>query len=365
MNEIKVFLQYPWKFPDSPYYKYLLESPPENIKYLNTKNQKGAITNNNKFWLLTRLKVNIRACLNTLNIPLLNLHQTNTKDDYDLIHCAHCLSKTKRNWVADMECVWSMWISGMNTREGKKKVEKILKEKNCKKIIPWTENAKREILKIFPDLTYKIEKVYPAIPLKKIKEKKDKNLTITFIGRDFKLKGGILALECFKKIKKEFPNIRLVCISKIPLEIMKKYPEIEIYNLLPHKKVEEILSNTDIFLYPSFMDTFGFALLEAMSFGIPVVATKTFLTTSIEEIITNNKNGYLIPIKFTHRDIEEKEKEKEEAITKIVKKISQLIKNKDLREKMSKECRKIIGEGKFSIKQRNFKLSKIYKEALK
>ncbi len=34
---MKVYLQYPWKFPDSPYYKYLIDSLPDGIEYLNVK----------------------------------------------------------------------------------------------------------------------------------------------------------------------------------------------------------------------------------------------------------------------------------------------------------------------------------------
>jgi len=363
---MKIYLQYPWKFPDSPYYKYLVNSPPKEISYLNIKRKEGVITNSKKFWILTRLKVNLRKWTNILNLPLLNIHKTKTKEDYDLIHCAHCLSNNKnKSWVADIESIWSMWISGMNTSLGRKKAKKILKRKNCKKILPWTENTEKEFLKIFPELKYKLERVYPAVPLKNIKRnKRNKRITITFIGRDFRLKGGIIALESFKKIKKEHPALRLVCVSKIPSGIKKKYPEIEIYDLLSHKKIEELFSETDIFLYPSLMDTFGFALLEAMSFGIPIIAAKTFLTNSLEEIITHKKNGYVVPFEFTHRDIEKKGREKEKAVNKIVEYLNKLIKNPSLRRKMSKECIEIIQNGKFSIKQRNNKLSKIYAEAI-
>ena len=43
MDKIKVFLQYPWKFPDSPYYNYLVKYPPKNIEYL--KNSEEAFVN--------------------------------------------------------------------------------------------------------------------------------------------------------------------------------------------------------------------------------------------------------------------------------------------------------------------------------
>ena len=103
MKEITVYLQYPWRFPDSPYYKYLIENPPRGVKFLNAAKQKGVITNKRKFWISNFLKRNIRRGLNKLNLAIPNAHLS-PKGDYDLIHCAHCLSKNEdKPWVADIE----------------------------------------------------------------------------------------------------------------------------------------------------------------------------------------------------------------------------------------------------------------------
>jgi len=40
-KKIKIYLQYPWKFPDSPYYKYLLKNPPKNVSFEGAKKQMG------------------------------------------------------------------------------------------------------------------------------------------------------------------------------------------------------------------------------------------------------------------------------------------------------------------------------------
>ena len=58
--------------------------------------------------------------------------------------------------------------------------------------------------------------------------------------------------------------------------------------------------------------------------------------------------------------------EKEEKVVKkLIKNTSKLIEDKDLREKMSKECLRVIKEGKFSIKERNKQLKRIYEETIK
>jgi glycosyltransferase involved in cell wall biosynthesis len=364
MKKINVYLQYPWKFPDSPYYKYLLDHPPEYIKYFNEKAKQGPITNRNKFWLLTRLKVNIRKWTNRLNLPLTNAWKTKQRKSYDLIHCAHCLSKNKNKpWVADMESVWSMWVSGMNTKIGKEKVRKILSDDNCKKIMPWTENTKKEIVNIFPEIKGKLEVLYPAVPVRDNKNKRKGRFTILFIGRDYRLKGGKIALGVFKRLKEIDPSIRTIFVSRYPEGLEEDYPGVEFHNILPQKDIYTLLSGANLFLYPSLMDTFGFSILEAMSFGVPTIALETKLTKSVKEIITENKTGKIIK---TGCNINSQEGSELETTTKkLIETIRVLMRKEGKLKGMRIECLKQIKDGKFSIKQRNKRLRKIYEGALR
>jgi len=364
MKKIKVYLQYPWKFPDSPYYKYLIDSPPEGIKFQNTKKQKGVITNKSFFWFSNFLKRNIRKWTKKLNLFIPNAHKS-PKGNYDLIHCAHCLSKNENKpWVADIEMISSFAISGWNTKKEQEKVRKILLQKNCKKILPWAKATKEDILKYFPEIKSKIEVVYPAIPeVKNLKKPKNKKLKIVFVARYFDIKGGLIALEVLEQLRKKY-GVEGVVISNVPENLRKKYSKLKIYNLLPHEKVLNILRSSDLFLYPSSVDTFGFSLLEAMAFGLPIITINTEWTKSRKEIVENNKTGFIFnvggPLNF--EKIDERE---ERVIEKLIENTSKLIENKKLREKISKNCIKIIKEGKFSIKERNKKLKRIYEEAIR
>ena len=118
MNNIKVYLQYPWKFPDSPYYKYLINNPPKEIEYLNVQKQEGVITNKRFFWFSNFLKRNIRKWINFFKFSIPNAHLS-PDGEYDLIHCAHCLSKNNKSWVADTEGVWQFYI-GEKTKRAKR-----------------------------------------------------------------------------------------------------------------------------------------------------------------------------------------------------------------------------------------------------
>ena len=371
-KKIKVYLQYPWKFPDSPYYKSLIENSPTGIKYLNAEKQKGVITNKKKFLFSNRLKRIIRDIFSYLRISIPNAHLS-PKEDYNLIHCAHCFSKnTDKHWVTDFESVWQMFI-GMKNKKSIEKVMKILKNPNCKKIMPWTETTKEDISKIFPEIEKKIEVIYPAIPLKKTTKRKNKKITILYATRYFWLKGGVIALEVYKRLKEKYRNkIELIFISDVPNEIKEKYPEIEIKDLVTQKELFRAYEKSDIFFYPSFVDTFGFGLLEAMSFGLPIVTVNTKNTRTRKEIIENEKQGLIFDIsdEVTGRIKKEKGnliicKEEKLIIERLFQNCCNLIENKKLREKMSKNCIEEIENGKFSIKKRNKKLKKIYEEALK
>jgi len=57
--------------------------------------------------------------------------------------------------------------------------------------------------------------------------------------------------------------------------------------------VHEILPETDLYLLPTCAEAFGFAILEAMAFGIPMITTNHF---AIPEIIQNGEFGLMIDI---------------------------------------------------------------------
>ncbi|MFC1710680.1 glycosyltransferase family 4 protein [Nanoarchaeota archaeon] len=365
MKEIKVYLQYPWKFPDSSYYKYLIDAPPKGVKYLNI-GKKELITNKKKFLFASEMKRIIRRITYPMNIPLLNARKTNYKGKYDLIHCAHCLSLNDKPWVGDFEGYWQFWITGKDTKLIKKRVRKVLIDKNCKKILPWSNWAKQSILERFPEVKDKIEILHPAIPeikLKKKLKKKNKIPTLIYVARYFWVKGGLVALESLNRLNQKY-GVRAIVVSNVPENLKKKYKNLEIYDLVPREKLFGLMSKSDIFFYPSFSDTFGFSLLEAMSFGLPIIAMKTPRNVSVSEIIKEGKTGYLV--KFDGKPEEHKIGSNEEKIIEdFVEKTSKLIENKKLIIKMSKNCLKEIKNGKFSVKQRNKKLKKIYQHALR
>lgn len=354
MVNTKVYLQYPWKFPDSPYYKYLIDSPPKNVKYFNIANQKGVIINRKFFLTSNFMKKSIRNVFNFFRISLPNVHKT-PKGDYDLIHCAHCLSKSKNKpWVADFESVWQMFI-GERNKSSIKRVRKILNRKSCKAIIAWTEKCRKEIISIFPEISHKVKVVYPAIPLGKRNSKGD-ILNLIFIGRYFYKKGGHHSLEAIDILTKKYPSVKGIIISETPKELTKRFEEnkkINFQKIIPQKEMfDKFLSKSDIFIYPGYSDSFGFSLIESMSFGVPIITVDGFAR---KEIVKNFKTGFVIKNKKNRKAMENKE-----IVSQIINKASQIIEDDSLRKSMSKNCINEIKNGNFSLNKRNSLLNEIY-----
>lgn len=366
MKKIKVYLQYPWKVSDSQYYKNLLEFPPEGVEYIfSESNRTGIMYNKRKFRFIGFVKRIIRKVTHGLGLEILNIRKSPSNINYDLIHCAHCLSSNNSPWVADFESSWQMLVSDHGMGEGREKVLNVLGKKNCKNIIAWTNSAKEDILKKYPEIKDKVEVLFYAMPLPKIKKKKTKDIGLLFLGRYFRRKGGLHTLEAFDRLTKKYPNVTATIVSSVPEKIKEKYSfnkKIKICDLMPYEKViEEVYPSSDIFIYPGYSDTFGFSFVEALAFGLPIITVDGFAR---REIIENGKTGFIISLK-NKLDYDQIGKNEEEVVREIVKRASSLIENHSLRKKMSLNCRNVVKKGKFSIINRNNKLKKIYEGAIK
>ena len=123
---------------------------------------------------------------------------------------------------------------------------------------------------------------------------------------------------------------------------------------------------------PTNKDNYGVVFLEAMSAGLPIVSTTSF---TIPEIVEEGKNGFLVKTDLSHEKYYDRKEEYEERrkkvdwdiVNQLVEKLSILIEDKKLREKMGRAGRKMIEDknGKFSIERRNKQLGRVYEEALK
>jgi len=308
----------------------------------------------------------------------------------DLTYAAGHLVFRKEPWVMDLEFVTQLTgYSLKHFKRYRKIVERILASEYCKKIICWTEAGKQTVLGNMDCSRFKdkVETVPLAVSAKNFTKdyrEKDK-VKLLFVGSvnipgEFIYKGGLIVLEAFLSLKEKYRNLELVVRSDMPRQIKARYAGIKglrlIEGIIPREQLEEEYKSTDIFLFPSH-STPGLAILEAMSYELPVVTTDLWANP---EMVTDGKTGFtvkksrnvnyyaenFIPIWDYHADsmfMKQISCLDVDMVTEVVEKTGLLIENKELRRNMGRTGRETVENGKFSLNNRNEKLKKIFDEA--
>jgi glycosyltransferase involved in cell wall biosynthesis len=107
-------------------------------------------------------------------------------------------------------------------------------------------------------------------------------ISVLYVGRLVYLKGLHLALPAFAKLARALPGSRFTIVGSGPQETELRALSaqlgiehcVEWISWLPRVKVMTTYPQHDVFLFPSFHDSSGNAVLEAMTCGLPVVCLK-------------------------------------------------------------------------------------------
>ncbi len=197
--------------------------------------------------------------------------------------------------------------------------------------------------------------VYNGIELPSItssnQERTQHQIIIGTIARLNQAKGLRYLIESARRVKLKKPSAKFLIIGGGELYSSLR-EAIERKGLENYVKLEGEQINTeryfrlfDIFVLPSLYEGLGNVLLEAMSYGIPVIGTNV---SGINEIIKNSENGLLIEPKSS------------EAITEA---IVRLIEKPILRQRLGQRGRKTV-ERVFTIERTVNRLESIFAQIL-
>jgi len=155
-------------------------------------------------------------------------------------------------------------------------VSKILNAESCRRVVVWSEWAKQGMINDGVK-DEKLVVIPPPIEVKPHGKTLDSKPVVTFIGRDYYRKRGWMVLDAFRELQKVKP-FKLIYVGEIPDKGVKSYvdsnPDITHYEFLPNKLIHErVYPKTDILVLPTKADTFPVTILEAMSYGIPILAS--------------------------------------------------------------------------------------------
>ena len=365
MRKLKVYIN-PGVHPQ---FKEITDYPPKDVIYTYVK-PKGDHNSNKK-----RRFREIAANLHRTGIP--RMTYVKNADIYDILHMTRAiLPLNKRPWIVDLESASA--FSGLDWNYLKKPlmqkiIRNFLSSPNCKKILPQSESAKMSLLENVDcsGFEHKIETLYLAYHTTKFKRKDSDTVRISFIGKGFYEKGGNDLQEAFKILNKKY-KISLKYKGDVPENKKLKLPNVRYLKNIPDPKkfYEEIFGDCDIYVQPTLFDSFGVSILEAMSTGLPIICTDDF---TLPELVKEGYNGFLVK-SYTHWYAHRHHlhrfwtklvpRQHPETVKELVEKMSILIEDKKLRKKMGRNSFKMVESGKFSIKERNKKLRKIYDEAI-
>jgi glycosyltransferase involved in cell wall biosynthesis len=148
-----------------------------------------------------------------------------------------------------------------------------------------------------------INKFQPAADKRKVKEELGFNpndITILSVGRLYARKGLFTLIESIPTVVKRFKNAKFIISGKGQSDEMKKLishaerlgvkGNIVFTGYFPDKKLPKLYQAADVFAFSTFYEHHPFAVLEALSTGLPVVTTKV---GGIPETITDGKNGFM------------------------------------------------------------------------
>jgi len=177
--------------------------------------------------------------------------------------------------------------------------ERVVHEKASKIICP-TKPIYYQIAKEYEE---KVHYIPPPLNLPSIASSQRKRIhdksRILFIANELSLPK--------KNLKTLLKSLRLLSSEKLTRKILvtlvgvynkrlmnfinrQKNPriEIEITGPLTIRKLESLYKNSDVLVFPSFYDDLGYVVLEAMSHGLPIIASEDL---PILDFVENNKTG--------------------------------------------------------------------------
>jgi glycosyltransferase involved in cell wall biosynthesis len=247
---------------------------------------------------------------------------------YDLVHIHNFAQfvpivrrfNPKIKIVLHMHCEWLTQLDRLMNQKRLCHVDLIV---GCSNYI--TEQIRQH----FPNFADRTQTLANGVNVERFSQsclEKRSEAKILYVGRISPEKGIHILLDAFKRVAEKCPQVRLDSIgfqSAIPPEYVIKVSEdpivinleslyrcgwkeylskwmmssrfadrVELFDPIPQSQLVDRYRNADIFVFPSvWNEPFGMPIIEAMSAGLPVIATAG---GAFSEIVEHEKTGLLV-----------------------------------------------------------------------
>lgn len=121
---------------------------------------------------------------------------------------------------------------------------------------------------------------------------------VVFAGTLLPMKGFVALINAWQTVIKSLPDAQLHIAGKDPLGLMNRVHEnlgdtssVTYHGVLQKQDLEDLYSTAHLGVYPSFIEAFSLAPMEAMAVGLPVIYTEL---ASGRELIEDGEHGKLV-----------------------------------------------------------------------
>ena len=180
-------------------------------------------------------------------------------------------------------------------------INKLLKSlKNIDYLMPVSRNLTNFYIEKLKNKKIKVMYIPHALDIFPPKTSNLETQNIISIGRLSKEKGFSDLIKVYKKLYEKNKNCKLKIIGDgiekdyLNSIILKENlsSNIELCGFKNKKEISDIMLNSSLYLMTSYTESFGLVLIEAQSYGIPIIAFDS--AQGAQEIIKNGINGFLI-----------------------------------------------------------------------
>jgi glycosyltransferase involved in cell wall biosynthesis len=314
-------------------------------------------------------------------------------DEWDLVEAVIGPVLTNRPWIYSIACfqeALAFELRGAPLPRAWRRAWMVgrMRRDNFKALVFWSE-AGRGTLRGYggvddPLVEAKTRVVYPAVA--RIDDARlyrpDRPARNLLFSGDFFRKGGVNVLDTFLRLQVRYPELRLrlCCDESIDfntadtalrarcLQAIRTNPAIEFGRVDRATMLDTVLPQTDIYLLPTYSEAFGYSVLEAMAYGIPVIASNVF---AIPEMITDGNNGLLLDLSMFDLDAmfpgyvidRIPDALRQHVDTALEAALCHLLDDVTLRERLSRRAVE-TARSRFSVETRNSAMSRIYDDGL-
>lgn len=200
------------------------------------------------------------------------------------------------------------------------RVSRSLAQDRCKGLFPFSKVAHKRFVQQnshfpwFDALEAKLQMRYPNLVVPDAPDRfsadlKNDPVKIVFVGSHFARKGGCACLRMAQMAQEAGFPLELHIVSSLYneawtdptrgdffdqyLSLIEDLPNVEHHGALSNEAVMDLLGGAHYLMLPTFSDTFGFSVLEAMSLHTPSIVTPQ---GALGEFLMDGENGFVLPL---------------------------------------------------------------------